>query len=331
MRKLIGNIQLMMECCVLYYEEDRNQNEIADLLKISRPTVSKLLQEAKKMGMVKITLEDPMEKEYRDLEEMLVRKLNLEKVILVGDRIGEEEQRKEVAKNAARHLSEILNDGDIVGVSMGRSVKGMIPYVDRGASKKIDFVPLLGGAPWDDSQNDANTVLTQLAQAYQAKANPLVAPAYIKDKKMREEFLNTPEALRTIPLIRKANVALVGIGIPLEEGSTLRSTGFFTPKHFDEMREKRAVGNICLQCYDIQGKENSFLCNKNVFGLKLSSIKKIPQVIGTAHRADQAAAVIGAARGGFIKTLVLNYSSAIAISDMLNTALDKNSKRIKEK
>ena len=50
MKKILGDTRLMLKCCVMYYENEMGQNEIAQKLGISRPTVSKLLKEGKRIS-----------------------------------------------------------------------------------------------------------------------------------------------------------------------------------------------------------------------------------------------------------------------------------------
>jgi deoxyribonucleoside regulator len=51
--------QLMLRAARLYYEDCLIQQQIADELGVSRPTVSRLLTEAKRQGIVQITIIDP--------------------------------------------------------------------------------------------------------------------------------------------------------------------------------------------------------------------------------------------------------------------------------
>ena len=51
--------QTALEICHLYYEDGLSQNEIAEKLKISRPTISRLLTFAKENGLVQIKVMDP--------------------------------------------------------------------------------------------------------------------------------------------------------------------------------------------------------------------------------------------------------------------------------
>ena len=48
--KKISDSRLMMKCCSMYYEDNLNQKEIANILGISRPTVSRILKEAVDAG-----------------------------------------------------------------------------------------------------------------------------------------------------------------------------------------------------------------------------------------------------------------------------------------
>ncbi|EFG7218134.1 MarR family transcriptional regulator, partial [Escherichia coli] len=53
--------QLSIEAARLYYQSDYSQQQIAEQLQISRPTVSRLLQFAKEKGYVQIRVMDPFE------------------------------------------------------------------------------------------------------------------------------------------------------------------------------------------------------------------------------------------------------------------------------
>ncbi len=65
--------ELMAEAAILYYEKKTIQQEIANVLCLSRQTVSKLLAEAPENGIVEITVHHPkkncerLEREIEDL------------------------------------------------------------------------------------------------------------------------------------------------------------------------------------------------------------------------------------------------------------------------
>ena len=72
---------LLVKAAQLYYEEDMSQEAIAKSIGLSRPYVSRLLTEAKELGIVQFRIIDPLKGES-DLERKLRSKTKLERVIV---------------------------------------------------------------------------------------------------------------------------------------------------------------------------------------------------------------------------------------------------------
>ena len=60
MGKMSEDLRLMLKCCTLYYEKEMGQGEIAKKINISRPTVSRLLKQAKWDGIIKLQINNPL-------------------------------------------------------------------------------------------------------------------------------------------------------------------------------------------------------------------------------------------------------------------------------
>ena len=116
MKKILGDTRLMLKCCVMYYENQMGQHEIAKKLGISRPTVSKLLKEAKERGYVRIEIVGPEEKNCYRLEKKLEEKFGLKEVIVVEDRHDAIFQKEELGSEVAKYLYRMIQEGDIIGV-----------------------------------------------------------------------------------------------------------------------------------------------------------------------------------------------------------------------
>ena len=106
--------------CLLY------TSEIAQKLGISRPTVSKLLKEAKERGYLRIEIVGPQEQNCYKLERELEEKFGLKEAIVVEDKHDDIFQKEELGAEVAKYLYRIIQEGDIIGVSMGTTLK-MIP------------------------------------------------------------------------------------------------------------------------------------------------------------------------------------------------------------
>ena len=106
---------LLVKVAQLYYEEDMGQEAIAKSIGLSRPYISRLLAEAKEMGIIQFRIIDPLKGES-DLERKLRSKSNLEKVI-VAPVTQKHSQMHSVSKKAVEYLEEIVQNRDVIGLS----------------------------------------------------------------------------------------------------------------------------------------------------------------------------------------------------------------------
>jgi DNA-binding transcriptional regulator LsrR (DeoR family) len=157
---------------VAYYRSlGMKPEEITDLLKISLPTVSRRLQDArdkgylKEMSVLNIPKEDleviyPYLSDYpraKRFQEFFGKRF-LQKVIIVPDISSLVGSPKKPVNNleligrvAAVHLSSVLKDGYIVGVSFGRTIQAMTKaarelfHAGEKRLREVQFIPLIGG------------------------------------------------------------------------------------------------------------------------------------------------------------------------------------------
>src|SRR5918997_1919721 len=73
---------MLFAAAKMYYEEDATQATIAEKLGTSRATVSRLLTEARRRGIVRIEVRNPVELDHNALIEQLELTLGLRKVYL---------------------------------------------------------------------------------------------------------------------------------------------------------------------------------------------------------------------------------------------------------
>ena len=84
----------IIEVARLYYQLDYSQQEIAKKLDVSRPTVSRLLKQAKDTGIVEVKIHNPVEA-GEVLTERLKEKFGLKEVIIAS--VSEYDQRRTLA------------------------------------------------------------------------------------------------------------------------------------------------------------------------------------------------------------------------------------------
>ena len=144
MRKDIQKTELLVQVARLYYEHNFSQNDIAKKVNLSRPYISKLLNEAKRMGIVKIEIRDPIMTESR-VERQIRKYFWLNKVIVVP-KVDDVSPLQQVGEAAARYLDSIIKSGDVIGFSWGETVYECAKALrKREDLKNIVAVQMCGG------------------------------------------------------------------------------------------------------------------------------------------------------------------------------------------
>lgn len=316
MKKSVGDERLMVKVCNLYYKDDMKQDEIAKLLGLSRPTISRILKEAKEIGIVKIEIVNPFNFDYQSIERILEKKFSLNEVIVVEDQPDSGSQKMELGRAAAKYLERVIKDSDIVGVSMGTTVKEIANYVDTSKPVKATFVPLIGGVGQLGIEIHPNQIVIELAKAFGGDFRLLHAPALISGDSIKENLKEEKGIKQVMDVIENVNVAIVGLGIPRKR-STMMDTGYYNESDLEVLKKQKAVGDICLQFYNIVGNASGFEFNKNVFGIEIERLKTIEKVIGVVGGIEKVDAIRGAIHGRFINVLITNYSCALELEKKL--------------
>lgn len=316
MKKIVGGTRLIIKCCKLYYEESFTQNEIAKILGISRPTVSRLLSEGKEKGIVRIEIINSLEKNYNDLERIIEKKYGMKEVIIIEDETEELIQKRRASKKAAEYLDRILKTGDKVGVSMGTTIKEIANYINTTEKSKLTFLPLIGGVGQTNIEIHPNQITMDLARAFGAEFKLLHAPVLVTNIDIKNEFLKEKSISEILDYGKKCNVGIVGIGSPKDKNSTMMGSGYFYEKDLIEFQRNGIVGDVCLQFYDINGISEKFSeHNQRIIGTNLEDLKRIDTVIGVACGEDKVNGIIGALQGKYINVLITNFSNAKLISE----------------
>ena len=315
MKKILGDTRLMLKCCVMYYEKQMGQNEIAKKLGISRPTVSKLLKEAKERGYVRIEIVGPEERSCYKLEKRLEEKFGLKEAIVVEDKNDLIFQKEELGEEVAKYLYRKVEEGDIIGVSMGSTLKMIPKYTKVKKFSKIQFIPLVGGIGEADMGMHSNQLVVELSKGMGGSFKLLHGPAIVSNQNIINILREDENIKDVFNTMDKMNIALVGIGSPIDENSNVIKNGYFNKKDVKTFKETKAAGDICLNVYDINGDVSNYEYNKCVFGLNIEKLRNVDKVVAVACGMEKIDAVMGALNGHYINVLAVNYSLAEALLD----------------
>lgn len=243
--------QLSVEVARLYYQADFSQQEIAARLGVSRPTVSRLLQNAKTKGYVKIEVQDPFAN-LTELATALKEKYQLKNVSVAFSQTSDyTEITKQISQSAAKYLTEIIRDGDILGVSWGTTMYKIAQKLTPSKTE-IKVVQLKGGVSHSDVNTYAAETLALFGTSFDTSPVSLPLPVVL-DNPVAKQMVEADRHIKNmIDLGKKANVAIFTVGTVRDEALLFR-LGYFSDAEKNRLKEK-AVGDICSRFFTINGK-----------------------------------------------------------------------------
>lgn len=307
--KNIEQIEFLYEVARLYYEDKLTQEQIARQIGLSRQKVQRLLDSAKKEGIVQIQVVSPVSSR-REIEEKLQRHFKLTKAIVVSGSIKVESIiRKNIGRAAASYLENILQDNDIFGIGWGRTVYDTLNYFKPARRISLMTVPLIGGI----GQMAADFQVNELARKFAERAGgtfvPFHAPALVDNEKIVNTLLSDKNVGKVAKMWEEVNIAIVGIGGPLSNSSYIPSS-YYSRADIALLKKEGHVGDILSHFLGKDGKLYSPSLSKKVVGISLEQLRKIGQVIAVAGSLRKKEAILAALKGRYIKVLVTDENVA---------------------
>ncbi|GAP12396.1 transcriptional regulator, contains sigma factor-related N-terminal domain [Longilinea arvoryzae] len=312
-------IQQMVLVARFYYEDGLTQEDVARELKISRPTVSRLLQRAREEGIVQIAISDPF---FTDeaLGAEIARSCGLQAAIVIPavDR-RPELSLKRLGLAAARYLEQTLKSDDVLGVGWGRTLYAVSQSLAPTVKKDFLAVPLLGGLGQISPNFQVHEITRAIAEAFGGSWKQLYVPALVRDEMTKANLLQTKDLLDVVETWGTMTKALVGIGnFSFDVEMQMLFASYLDEKTRSHLQAGGAVGDICVRFFDIQGNPVEGLVGAT--GIELEQLRRVQQVIGVAGGVDKAEAILGAVRGKYIQVLITDDLTAKKILSMTRSS-----------
>lgn len=300
----------------MYYQLEMKQKVIADQLDISQATVSRLLKQAVKEGIVRITVTMPTGV-HAEMESALCTRYGLKAAIIVdGDDPDDEASLQHyIGSAAAYYIESTIDKYEIVGLSSWSAtllamVNAMQP-VSRRTQARI--VQILGAVGNPGAEIYASRLMERFANLVEGSPIFLPAPGLAGSPEMRDALMADPFVREAVGLFDDITLALVGIG-SLAPSKLLASSGnVFSPEELAALHAAGAVGDICLRFFDTDGRPISTGHDERVISMTLDQLKRVRRSVGIAGGQRKVAAIRGALRGGWINVLITDHVTASAL------------------
>ena len=290
----------------LYYEQELRQNDIAERLGLSPATVSRLLGEARRSGMVRIEVVPPENHGLDELARRLEIALALDAVAL-SDLPSSGEQGAALSSGLCALLDGIgLQPGDGLLVSSGRTVYEAAQS-DLPRLHGVRVAPMVGGQDEPEVWYATNEVTRQVAAKVGGTPVFLHAPA-LPGARAHALLLDDPAIRRVIELWQSARCAIMGIGAPPAKRTSL--------PHFVPIADRAlrtAVGDVVTRFYDRAGAPVRFPGDERLIAVDFERLRRIPACVAVAAGGQKVPGILAAARARYFNQLVTDRDTALEL------------------
>ena len=298
----LNELRLIARVAQMYHVEGKRQAEIADIMRMSQATVSRMLKRAEQEDIVRTTVIPPPGT-FADLETALRDRYHLTEAIVIDcseDRDGAIMAR--IGEAAAHFLEVTLQQDEIIGVSSwSQTILRMVDNIHPLKSAKAKYVvQILGGMGDASVQTHATQLTARLAKLTGGEPRLLLVQGITSSREAKLVMLADPVVRETMDLFGRLSLAIVGIGAVEPSELLARSGNTFSKQEMAMLHEAGAVGEISYRFYDEAGKPVETPLNDRVMAL--------------AGGESKTQAIAGALKLGVVDVLVTDKFTAARLT-----------------
>jgi DNA-binding transcriptional regulator LsrR (DeoR family) len=301
---------LMVKVAKEYFEMGKTQQEIANVMRISRSTVSRVLSRAREEGIVQISIEVPPGI-YLELEKSIEKYFGLLEVIVIETSHYDSPDgvALELGQAAANYLERTIHNDDVIGFAWGMTMKAMVDAMQPLKMTGVKVFQMNGGLTPQMTDIHGTSLTRNLAARLGGDAYMLQAPGVADSIQVQQVFLADAQVQQVFNLANGASAAFFGIGTVADDTLWGRA-GLLSDDVMAELESLGAVGDIMSRYYDSEGKMvHSNLCRR-VVGIPIDQLMLVERRIGVAGGRKKFNAIFGAILGGYINVLITDHITA---------------------
>lgn len=302
-----AHLLLLLKVARRYYEDRASQQEVAAEIGYSRPTVSRLLDEARRRGIVRIQVGHPLERVLR-VERALARRFGLTDARVIDP--GNRPTGAALAECAAQYVTDVTTPTSVIAISNGSTVSDVVDAFHPLHRPESWVVQMIGTLGRDNTLVDSPDLCRRLAQYFGGRYRIMPAPLVVGSKRLAAALRREESVATALTLGSRADLALLGIGAVGPTGSGSIFDGWMTPNIAAELKAARAVGHLCGHHFDDRGNHISDELCQRVMSVPIERLHDIPRVIAVARGDDKIAAIRGALLGNYVDVLVTDATTA---------------------
>ena len=263
-----------------YHILGMTQDEIAKRLSFTRQKVNQIINSLADLGIVNISIQG-YERDNIELECTL----------------------------AAQYLNDKIQQGDIIGVSWGRTLAEVVNQMVYHKRNECRVVQLMGAQNIEQKVEKSDEIARNLANKLDCPSYMLYAPVVVEHENTKQMLMKERSIQVSFELMTKCNIAVLGVG-ELTEKSTMCTRGHITKEDIKILRKEGFVGDIAMNPIRKDGSWDNCPLTDRLLNASVENLRGIGNVILVACGDEKVEAIQAALRTKSIDTLITDETTA---------------------
>ncbi|GAA2756311.1 sugar-binding transcriptional regulator [Actinopolymorpha rutila] len=295
-----------------YYLEDLSKVALADAFGLSRFRVARLLQEARRQGLVRIEV-GAAGRVDREISAALQELLGVRRAVVVGTAGADPHSALEhVGAAMADQLVAEVAENDVLGITWSAAITVMAERLHRLSPLPRCQVLQLGGAVYPPAGMPGSVeVARQVAAAAGVTAEAIYSPLVVPDSQTADGLRRQPEIAAVLDAARGLDVAVLSVGSWQPSRSAVYD--LLSPAEAEALAEAGVCGEVSGRLFDADGRFLHTPLDERVVGIDARTLAGVPRLLVSSHGAHRADATRAAVRAGLVHTLVCDADLAVAL------------------
>lgn len=298
----------------LYYLEEMSQPEIARRMNVSVATISRALRKARDTGIVRISIDESLERSG-ELELRLEKAWNLSECIIVPSYDRQTSTYTEIAAVMSDVLSRLVSSGSTIGLSWGETLRAIGENLKAIRGQDIRVIPIIGAMGMVDTGIYPNGIARAFATRMNGTPYLVNFPAMVDSRAIRDSMLSDSHYRAVRQIWHNLDIAIIGVS-GLDEATSVFRQKIFSGEQLQRLRSRGGVCATNFTILDAAGSVVEDSLSERILGLPFEELNKIQHVIVVTAGKPKAAPLRALLNSGVVSRLVTDEECARALTQV---------------
>ncbi|WP_130811769.1 sugar-binding transcriptional regulator [Olsenella sp. Marseille-P4559] len=297
--------ELVLKAAWCYYMENYTQQQISQLMGISRGKVIRLLESARNEGVIHFIFRQE-DQSRMVIERDLVGRFGLSDAFVIPTPARAADLTNSIASAASMYIANHLRADGFLNIGYGDMTGMILENLAVNRRSDINVASLTGGVSY---------YLPKVrSEVFSMHLYLTPSPLILSTPELRDALLHEPSVQDVYRMTLHADMTAVGIGSMSEDATIIRN-GILSKTDFALLKMQGAVGDVLNHFIDADGNPVATDIERRVVSTDLEALQKMRNVVGVAGGSVKVPAISAVLRHHYLNVLVTDEVTATELLD----------------